>query len=387
MKLLHTADWHAGRSLHGVDRTGEVREALREVAEIAKQEAVDLIVVAGDVYDNRNPSAAAEEAVYEFFLDVARAGIACVAIAGNHDSPQRFDAAKELLGLAGVRTVGAFRPAGQGGAFELAVGGELVRVAALPFLSERRMLAAADLVELAPGEHLDRYRTVMRKLVENLTGAMAPGGINLLLMHTTFEGATLANSEYVFHSTNSYTVPHTIVPDVVTYAALGHIHKPQGVVGLAENKARYPGSLLQLDFGEAGDDRGIVLVDLAAGRPAEVSVRELRAGRRLERIVIDEDDLERRAPELAGFDGWLKLVVRLERPRPGLKERLQRDLPNLLVVEQRLPGEADLDDEPLDLTALSLVDSYRDYLATERASSKAEELVALFTSLHDEVTG
>jgi len=384
MKLLHTADWHAGRNLHGVDRTAEVREALSELAELAKAEAVDLVVVAGDVYDNRNPSAAAEEAVYDFFLEVSDAGIPSVVIAGNHDSPQRLDAVGSVLRLADVHVVGAYRPAGAGGAFELDVGGERVRVAALPFLSERRMIAAANLIEWGPGEQHDQYRHVMRKLVDNLTGDMDGGSVNLLLMHTTFEGATLANSEYVFHSTNAYTVPASIVPEAVSYAALGHIHKPQGVQGLAENKARYPGSLLQLDFGEAGDARSVVLAELGAGRPTEYRLHQLAAGKPLKRVVASEDELERRVLELAAFDGWLKLVVRLQRPRPGLKERLQQELPNLLLVEQQLPGEEE-DEEGFDLEALSLVDSFREYLRAERGAEGQDELVKLFEKLHDEV--
>ncbi len=385
MKLLHTADWHAGRNLHGVDRTAEVRAALSEVAELAKAEAVDLVVVAGDVYDNRNPSAAAEEAVYDFFLEVSGAGIPSVVIAGNHDSPQRLDAVGSVLRLANVHVVGAYRPAGAGGAFELDLGGERVRVAALPFLSERRMIAAANLIEWGPGEQHDQYRQVMRKLVDNLTGDMDGSSVNLLLMHTTFEGATLANSEYVFHSTSAYTVPASIVPEAVSYAALGHIHKPQAVQGLAENKARYPGSLLQLDFGEAGDARSVVLAELAAGRPTEYRLHQLAAGKPLKRVVASEEELERRVLELASFDGWLKLVVRLQRPRPGLKERLQQDLPNLLLVEQQLPGEEE-DDEAFDLEALSLVDSFREYLRTERGDQGQDELVKLFEKLHDEVT-
>ncbi len=386
MKLLHTADWHAGRNLHGVDRTSEVREALSEVAELAKTEAVDLVVVAGDVYDNRNPSAAAEDAVYDFFLDIAQAGITSVVIAGNHDSPQRLDAVGNLLKLADVHVVGNFRPAGAGGALSLNLGGEQVRVAALPFLSERRMLAAGDLLEKAPGEQHDHYRTVMRKLVDNLTGGMDPRSVNLLLMHTTFEGATLANSEYVFHSTNAYTVPSSIVPDGVTYAALGHIHKPQAVVGLAENKARYPGSLLQLDFGEAGEPRSVVIAEMAAGRQAQYRLHGLSAGKQLKRVVVVEDELERRVSELAAFPGWLKLVLRLERPRPGLKERLQAELPNLLAVEQQLPGEQEDLGEAFDPQALSLVDAYRDYLRSERGEDGQEDLIKLFEELQEEVT-
>ena len=384
MKVLHTADWHAGRGLHGVDRTGEVKEALEELAELVKVEQVDLVVVAGDLYDNRNPSAAAEEAVYRFFLDVSAAGVQSVVIAGNHDSPQRLDAVGSLLGLAGVHTIGAFRPAGGGGAFDLAVRGERVRVAALPFLSERRMIGAADLVGGDQAGQQGSYRETMRKLVGNLTAGMDGTTVNLLLMHTTFEGASLANSEYVFHSTNSYTVPASIVPEEVTYAALGHIHKPQGVQGLSDAKARYPGSLLQLDFGEAGSERSVVLTELRAGRAPEYTLRPMVAGKRLKRAVVAEDELDRRAAELAEFPGWLKLVVKLERPRPGLKERLQRDLPNLLVVEQQLPGESASDEPGFDLAALDLVASFRDYLRAERGDDGQDELVGTFADLLEE---
>ncbi|MDQ3461346.1 MAG: exonuclease subunit SbcD, partial [Deinococcota bacterium] len=81
MKILHTADWHAGRTLHGVDRTPEIREALREIAALAVDEEVDLILVAGDLYDSKRPGPEAEEAVYEFFLTTGRAGIPSVVIA------------------------------------------------------------------------------------------------------------------------------------------------------------------------------------------------------------------------------------------------------------------------------------------------------------------
>ena len=90
MKILHTADWHAGRVLHGQPRTPEIREVLREIAELARTEAVDLVLVAGDLYDTRNPGAEAEAAVYEFFKTLGDARIPSVVIAGNHDAPGRL---------------------------------------------------------------------------------------------------------------------------------------------------------------------------------------------------------------------------------------------------------------------------------------------------------
>ncbi len=386
MRILHTADWHAGRTLHGVDRTPEVRQALEEVADLAISERVDVIVVAGDVYDTRNPGAAAEEAVYDFFLRTGSAGIPSVVIAGNHDSSARLDAVARVLKLANVHAVGGFRPAGAGGLLHLEAGGQRLKVAALPFLSERRMVDAEALMTGDVGAQRDTYRAIMRKLVDNLTGGFDHASVNLLTMHTTFEGATLANSEYAFHSTSSYTVPASIVPDSANYVALGHIHKPQGVIGLAPDKARYSGSLLQLDFGEVGDPKGVLLVEAEPGKPSIVTTLPLSAGRQLRRVVVEEDELDARMAELERLDGWLKLVVRLERPRPGLKERLQQHLPDLLIVEQQLPGEADEALEPIDLRALSLVDAYRDYLTEQRGAEGAEELVKLFERLHDEVS-
>src|SRR5690554_2982644 len=106
VRILHTADWHAGRTLMGRDRTAEVRAALAELADIARSREVDLVLVAGDVFDNRNPTAEAESAVYDFFGELQAAGIPSVVIAGNHDSPRRLDAVSRLLGSAGAFVVG-----------------------------------------------------------------------------------------------------------------------------------------------------------------------------------------------------------------------------------------------------------------------------------------
>ncbi|HEX7022281.1 MAG TPA: exonuclease subunit SbcD, partial [Trueperaceae bacterium] len=223
MKILHTADWHTGRTLHGVDRTPEIRAALQEIAALAIEEQVDLILVAGDLYDSRWPGPEAEAAVYEFFLTTGQAGIPSVVIAGNHDHPERLEASRELLRLVNVHTFGAVRVAGQGGAFRLQVGGEVAQVAALPFISERRIVKVAELLHEDPGHWRERYQEGMRKLVLNLTQDFAGDTVNLLMMHTAMTGATLANSEYEFHCTEAYSLGADIFPEACNYVALGHI--------------------------------------------------------------------------------------------------------------------------------------------------------------------
>jgi exonuclease SbcD len=382
MKLLHTADWHAGRVLHGQSRTPEVQEALREIAELACYEAVDLVLVAGDLYDSKHPTPDAEAAVYEFFATLARAGIPSVAIAGNHDSPVRLDAAGRLLGLAGVRVFGHARVAHQGGVFELCVGDERARIAALPFVSERRIVKVIELLEEDPGRWRERYRQGMRKLIQNLTAEFHTDAVNLLLLHGTMNGATLANSEYQFHCTEDYSLGADIFPEACSYVALGHIHKPQGVQGMPEEAARYAGSPLQLDFGEAGDTKYVYLVETRAGAPTRIlDAHPLSSGRRLKAVHCQRDELDRRLDELE-FDGWLKLSVALERPEPGLKDRLKRDYPNLLVVEQRLPERAIEGGSGIDHTRVELTEAFHQFYRDTRGEDLPAPLAEAFGELY-----
>mgnify|MGYP002779098765 CR=1 FL=1 len=386
MKLLHTADWHAGRTLHGQERTSEIRAALREIAELAKTEAVDLILVAGDVYDSHNPSAEAEAAVYEFFLETGRAGIPSVVIAGNHDSPSRLDAVSRLLKLSQVQVVGHPKVAGQGGVFELSLGGETARVAALPFVSERRIVKVGELLGADPGAWLAKYQEGMRRLVANVTEGFSSDAVNLLLLHATMDGATLSQSEYTFHCTDSYALAPDLFPERANYVALGHIHKSQSVQNYPEHAGRYAGSILQLDFGESGDDKVVYLLEARPGRPTEtLRAHKLSAGKRLQRVTVEEADLERRLLELEGFGGWLKLNLRLARPRPGLKDRVKSQHPNVLVVETELQSAPEAPEEALVTgPSIDLLDAYARYALERRGQPLDEALRAAFRDLHAE---
>ena len=384
MKILHTADWHAGRVLHGQPRTPEIREVLREIAELARTEGVDLVLVAGDLYDTRNPGAEAEAAVYEFFKTLGDASIPSVVIAGNHDAPGRLDAAAGLLGLAGVRVFGEPKVASQGGVFTLNIGGETARVAALPFVSERRVVKVHELLGGDPGGWRESYREGMRKLINNLTTPFRGDAVNLLLLHTTTEGARLAHSEYEFHCTETYTLAPDLFPEACNYVALGHIHMPQKVQGLPENAGRYAGSVVQLDFGEQGDAKYVYILEAHPGKPTQtVKEHPLRAGKRLKRISATRDELDRKLDDLA-WDGWLKLSIKLERPDPGLKDRLKRDYPNVLVVEQLLPERERVAERGVDQRHLSLTDAYAQFYDDERAGALPDDLRGAFSKLYAE---
>lgn len=384
LRILHTADWHAGRSLMGRDRTAEVRAALGELAEIARSGEVDLVLVAGDIFDNRNPTAEAEAAVYDFFGELQAASIPSVAIAGNHDSPRRLDAVSRLLASAGAHVVGEVRTHARGGVYSAVIRGHEVQVAALPFASERRLLSASKQSELDDSQRKPEYRHIMGQLIADLSRDFRSSTVNLLMMHGTMEGARLSRSEYEFHSSEHYVLGASLVPGSVQYLALGHIHEAQKVSGLAENRGRYSGSLLQLDFGEAGQDKFAWIIEVEAGRPAEtVDQIRLQSGRQLREHTLDVSGLESRVHELADFDGWLKIKLRLDEPRPGLRERIMRELPNVLAVTSEIPEGPEADDdvtvrhEQLDLAA-----EYVRYSREVRQQDPSDRVREAFRELH-----
>lgn len=384
MKILHTADWHAGRVLKGVDRTPEIAKALQEVAQLAIEEQVDLILISGDLFDKKNPSALAEKCVYEFFLTIAKANIPSVAIAGNHDASSRLEAISGMLKLTGAHVFGDVRLKNKGGTFELTINDETAQIAALPFISERRIVRYADLLEDDEGKWLEVYREGMRKLIGNLTQDFQANTINLLLLHSMIDGASLSNSEYKFHCTRDYSLDADMLPESANYIALGHVHKTQKIAEVQSSNARYSGSLIQLNFAEAGDKKYVFVVEAKADKPARlIKQHEIKAGKPLKQVKITEDKLEGKLKELQDFYGWLKLIIKLEKPVAGLKDKIIKTLPNVLDIDLKFPErtiEVAKTAQP-DPSQIELSEAYEQFYQEEKGHKVPIELLTAFREL------
>jgi DNA repair protein SbcD/Mre11 len=385
MRLLHTADWHAGRNLRGLDRTPEIRDALKEILGIAVSEKVDAVLVAGDVFDTPNPSAEAEAAVYDFFLELGAKGIPSVVIAGNHDSAHRLESVAGLLSRVRAHVLGQVRADLQAVRLELEAG-PLV-VAGLPFLSERRLIKAADLLQ-APdiGEWRQKYRDGMRFFVNHIAKGFSPDAVNIMMLHTTLEGGVLSGSEFSFHVSNSYCMDPQGFPSSAQYVALGHLHKPQT---LSEAPlVQYSGSIVQLDFGEAGEQKNVNLIEVAPGRPAKVTIIPLSSGKTLRNIRTDTDGLERRLEELKGFSGHAKITVTLEQPIPGLKDRVMNAIKpwwsptQLFAIETELKaGELERSLEQTAKHELNPLEAYKSFYNEARQQELPSDLERAFLEL------
>jgi exonuclease SbcD len=225
----------------------------------------------------------------------------------------------------------------EGGVIELtSASGERAVVAALPFSD------VGDLVSALKLQNESAARAAYAQGLADMTKALAArfraDAVNLLLAHTHIHGAQLAKSEREVSVGEQWAGTPEALPDKAHYVALGHIHKPQIVK--APCPARYAGSVMQLDFGEVGDEKSFVVIDAAPGKPGRVTTQPYSGTQPLLEVRHTLEELEREAPHLSDR-GWLKVRVPLSVPRPGLASEVRKLLPNAVMVEAELPEPAD----------------------------------------------
>jgi exonuclease SbcD len=336
MRIVHTSDWHAGRLWRGVNRLPELAAALEDLGEFVVRERVDLVLMSGDVFDSPAPSAEAERVVFEFFKRVGCAGIKTVVIAGNHDSPSRVHAWGTLLELVNVWAVPRPLRAEEGGVMEITTArGERAVVAAVPFAAPGVFVRA---LEVAEGDGIvhQKYADTLRRIVQHLCGRFRDDAVNLLVAHAFLEGAVLSGSERQVHVGEQWAATPQSLPSQAHYVALGHVHRPQRVEG-APSQAHYAGSVLQLDFNEAGEEKSFVVIEAHPAQPVRIHRVPYKGTVPLVDVRFPSlEDLERRAPEFRET-GWLRVTVELPRPDPDLSARVRRLLPRAVVVRAQLP--------------------------------------------------
>lgn len=373
MKILHTADWHVGKTLQGHSRASEHEAVLAELADAARSNSVDLVLVAGDLFDTSAPTPEAERIVYRGLLALSEVA-PVVAIPGNHDSDRRLSALAPLFDLARV----TIRAGVSTDAVEIATDtGEVARIACIPWLSQRYIVKAAHLMDEDAAESRQRYEERMALIVEKLTSSFAPDAVNIVMAHLAIVGAEMGGGERTAQTIFDYWVNSTLFPADAHYVALGHLHKTQQVIGPCP--IHYPGSPLQLDFGETDLNRFALIVEAAPGTPATTEPVELTSGRRLRTFKGKLEDLR----PLAGTTGedYLRIVLN-EKSRVGLGEEVRELFPNAVkvIVEHEATGGDGR--KQLDRTSLTPHELFLLYLDEKEVED--EGLVTLFDELYEE---
>jgi len=371
IKILHTSDWHVGRRIRGRDRSDEHRAVLDELIEIAVSSEVDLTVVAGDLFDASSPTALSEEIVWRALMDLAEIS-PVVVVAGNHDSAARLDAVAPLLEMGRVNAVGAPRSPHDGGTIELEDIG--VKLALLPFVSQRGIVKAEDIMGSDPDQHAGLFEDRLRRIVESLTRDMTAETVNVLVSHLTVYGALAGGGERQAHIFG-YAVPSSLFPGHLSYVALGHLHRQQKMPH--SSAVWYSGSPLQLDFGEVADQKGVLLVEASPGLPAKVTAVPLTEGRRLKTIRGTLDEVLARSDDVTS--DYVKVVL-VERARVGLSDEVRAAIPE--VVEVVLESSEPVRLESESRQKLKPTEAFHRYLTEKGVEDPLME--SLFAELLDE---
>ncbi len=372
MRLLHTADWHVGRSLQGRNRLDEQQAVLAEIASIAREQEAELILITGDLFDSASPSPEAESVVYGALLELSKIG-KVVVTPGNHDSDRRLQAVTAVFGLADV-TIRPFvdpRPL----RFD-SKDGEPVMLATLPWISQRYIVKAAQLMDLDAFELGSEFKDRVGHMIERVCEPFSKDSINLFAGHLSLFNATLGGGERTAQTIFEYCVDATAFPGSAHYVALGHIHKAQKMPGPCP--IHYCGAPLHLDFSDDEGPRQVNLVDVRPGLPAEVQEIELTSGRRLRTITGTLKQLEKVAGSCG--DDHLRVVV-TSKAHTGLGDEIRELFPNAVKVIAAAPDET-RPSETLDRQTLSPQDLFIRYLDERDIEDPA--LVSLFSELYEE---
>ena len=356
MKILHTSDWHLGQKLTGRDRDEEHRLALDWLADFIGQEKVDVLVVAGDVFDIHNPPNSARELYYRFLRKLIQSRVRhVVIIGGNHDSPNMLEAPKELLQLLGIHVVGAATGDVSDEIIELkdAEGKVELVVAAVPFLRDQDLRKAFEGETTI--ERYERIREAIRAHYEEVAAAIREKyGTEIPVIatgHLYATGASSSAKQDNIYLGNLENIAAEDFPEIFEYVALGHIHRPQAVGGIEH--IRYCGSLIPLNFSETKDDKLVVLAELENGKLKAIKEQTLPVFRRLKTIEGDLEYIKKRLSQLDkdyrdGLSPWVELVVDEEHPEPGLADDLREFAsglhPEILAIRLKRQASKSLDE-------------------------------------------
>lgn len=361
MKILHTSDWHIGKRLMGRERLDEQAAVLDEIIRICDEEAVELVLLAGDVFDTYTPGAEAEDLFFAKIKQVAGATRAVLIISGNHDDGVRLSAVAPLAEEQGIYIVGNARKplrilqeqgqrtrpisSGKGYAVFVNARGEKAFISTLPYPNEARFKEEkSDLP----------YVEQMKKWMEEGEIGNEEKLPSIFMAHLFVAGGAVSEGEREIDLGGARAIPVDVLPSS-DYVALGHLHKKQH---MGKAHCYYSGSPLQYSFDESAD-KGVKVFDLTANGVENLKDVPLTSGKKLVRLQADSVE-----NALALLDEYPDALVEM---------KLILTSPLIAADSQALAAKANL---------VSLVSEIRTEEHLEFQSRKGLSDEALFTSFY-----
>lgn len=332
MKILHTSDWHIGRTLYGRKRYEEFEAFLTWLAETIQQNEIEALFVAGDVFDTSAPSNRSQELYYRFLCRVAASSCRhIVVIAGNHDSPSFLNAPKELLKALDVHVVGNKSENPEDEVLVLRDRQDVPEliVCAVPYLRDRdiRVAEAGESTEDKEQkltEGIRSYYAAVAEIAERKRSELGKDIPIIGMGHLFTAGGKTIDGDGVrdLYVGSLAHVTSSIFSESFNYVALGHLHVPQKVSN--SELIRYCGSPIPMGFGEANQLKSVCQVEFNNSK-AIVQLINVPVFQKLERIKGDWSGISNRILELSatGSQAWLEIVYEGDEVIVDLRERLE----------------------------------------------------------------
>ena len=326
VRILHTSDWHLGRSFHGVGMLDAQAAFVDHLLDVVDSEAVDLVVVAGDVHDRALPPVDAVELADDTFARLAASRATVVVSSGNHDSPARLGFNARLADASGVHLRTRWQDVGTPVLLEDAHGP--VAVYAVPYLEPDAVRTAW---QLPARSHEAALTAALGRVTADL--AARPGTRSVVTAHAFVAGSPEAAGRMASDSERDISVGGIQVAPTslftgVDYAALGHLHGAQTLT----DTVRYSGSPLAYSFSEAGHTKGSWLVDLGADGVTGVELVPAPVPRRLATVRGHLDELLADPALVDVEEAWLQVTLTDPRRPSHAMDRLRRRFPHTQLI-------------------------------------------------------
>ena len=316
MKILHTSDWHLGHRLLEQSQQEEQALFLGWLINYITSNGIDVLLIAGDIFDVGVPSAQAQKMYYDFLIQLHHTMCHEVIITGgNHDAPSTLNAPKELLNALSIRIVGKATENIEDEIFPVSIGNEHLIVAAVPFLRDQdiRRAVASETGE----EIINRYKSALVKHYTDIATAcqqhVSKDTKIIAMGHLFAIGGKTSESEQSIYVGNLGDIGAGDFPDVFDYVALGHLHRAQSIGG--KEQIRYSGSPYMLSFSEVGQEKKVVEIETGGGiHIKEVTVPEFRKILQVKGTVEEcKSHLEELDKDPHPLVIWVEVILKAEK--------------------------------------------------------------------------
>ena len=395
MKFIHTSDWHLGKSLEGHSRLEEQEQFCDDFVKLANDNDIDMVIIAGDIYDTSNPPAQAEKLFYKTVSRLANNGERCVLIiSGNHDNPERLAAITPLAHEQGIIVLGYPLSStekakykgfeileAKEGCLKVEIKGEKATIITLPYPSEKRLNEAIGNPsndEEAQKTYSERVGELFRELEENFE----EDTINIAVSHIFVVGGEGTDSERPIQLGGSLLVEKKDLPTKAQYIALGHLHKPQK----ASHRLNvyYSGSPLQYSKDERSYAKGANIVDLKAGESPIIQsiyfknykpIEVFKCNGIEEAIKICDDNKDRNI--------WSYFEIKTEHVISQSEIKKMKELLDD-IIEIRPIITSEYNEEEIDINEKSMGELFKEFYQFSTGLDPRGELMDLFLDIISE---